>query len=234
MPSAKPAVPTVDSSRPTLAESAYQKLRHQILNAKLAPGAVVSERLLAARLRMGKAPIRSALIRLAADGLVSIAARQGIVISTPSIQDVIELYQMRVPLELLIVRQIAGTLRADQAARLQANLDEYKRLAETADPVDALAVDFDFHRLLCAFHGNRQMARVLHHIFDSLYREIRLAQERFPERVRVSAAEHQAVADAILEGDAARAEGLMKTHLRFGEQFVLSRGSSAYDSRAPG
>jgi DNA-binding GntR family transcriptional regulator len=210
---------------------AYQKIRQLILNSVLPPGAVVSERMLAERLEMGKAPIRAALIRLASSGLVAIASRQGIVISTPSIQDIIELYQMRVPLELLNVRQIAGKLRDDQIARLQANLEEYRRLAETGPPVDSVVVDFDFHRLLCAFHGNRQLARALDHIFDSLYREIRLAQAWFPERIRISAEEHRAVADAVIAGDADRAEDLMRAHLRFGEQFVLSRGSTAYGSR---
>src|SRR5262245_46999155 len=115
--------PGADGLKPTLAERAYGEIRRQILDMILPPGAVVSERILAERLEMGKAPIRSSLIRLASDGLISIASRQGIVISTPSIQDVIELFQMRVAMELLVVRQIAGTLKDDQIAQLRENLD---------------------------------------------------------------------------------------------------------------
>lgn len=227
MPAMKPVPRTIKGSsvKPTLAESAYQKIRQQILDFKLPPGAVVSERLLAERLKMGKAPIRAALIRLVADGFVSIASRQGIVISTPSIQDVIELFQMRVPLELLVVRQIAGRLRAGQINRLRANLDEYVEAAESPDSIDGVAVDFEFHRLLAEFHGNKQMGRVLDRIFNSLYREMRTAQAKFPRRIHDSLNEHQAVANAVIEGDAECAERLMKEHLRFGEQFVLSRGS---------
>jgi DNA-binding GntR family transcriptional regulator len=223
----------IDSGlKPTLAESAYQELRKQILDSRLPPGAFVSERVLAERLNIGKAPIRSALIRLASDGLVTIGSRQGIVISTPSIQDVIELYQMRVALELTIVRQIAGKLNAQQVERLRINLGEYQSLASVPDSAgDAVAVDFGFHRLLCEFHGNRQMARVLERVFDSLYREIRVSQTKFPERIRISADEHRAVAMAIIAGDADRAESQMKNHLHFGEQFILSRGSMSHRSR---
>jgi DNA-binding GntR family transcriptional regulator len=139
---------------------------------------------------------------------------------------------MRVPLELLIVRQIAGTLRDEQIGRLRKNLADYKRVAEKADRTESMSVDFNFHRLLCEFHGNRQMARVLDRIFDSLYREMRLAQTKFPDRIWTSLEEHQAVASAIIAGDAERAEGLMKAHLRFGEQFVLSRGSASHGSEA--
>lgn len=211
--------------KPTLAERAYQQIRRQILDSELAPGTVVSERALAERLGLGKAPIRSALIRLASDGFVSIASRQGIVISTPSIQDVIELFQVRVAMELVIVRHIAGTLNSEQVDRLRTNLEEYASLAETAAPVESVAVDFEFHRLLCEFHGSRQMERVLDRVFDSLYREIRAAQLRFPRRIWASVQEHQAVADAVIAGDAEQAETLMRNHLRFGEQFILSRGS---------
>jgi DNA-binding GntR family transcriptional regulator len=165
---------------------------------------------------------------LAEDGLVQIAARQGIVISAPSIQDIIELYQMRVPLELLVARQLAGKLKADQIARLRANLDAYASLVRAGDSTESVDTDFQFHRLLYEFHGNRQMARVLDRILDLLYREIRLTASRFPERGLDSAREHQAVAEAIIAGDAQRAEALLRDHLRFGEQFVLSRGSASH------
>ena len=210
----------------SLTELAYQEIRRQILDLQLSPGSVVSERALAERLELGKAPIRSALVRLASDGLVSIAPRQGILISTPSIQDVIELFEIRVALELLVVRHLAGTLSEQQIDLIRANLDEYRVFAETGDSVDSVPVDFEFHRLLCELHGNRQMLRVLVQTFDSLYREIRLAQSKYPQRIWDSVKEHQAVADALIGGDASQAEGLMRSHLQFGQQFILSRGKS--------
>jgi DNA-binding GntR family transcriptional regulator len=211
-------------SKPTLAEMAYRKIRQQIMEYKLPPGMVVSERLLSESLGLSKAPIRSALIRLASDGLVSIASRQGIVITTPTLQDIIELFQLRVPLEVLCVRSIAGRLDDQQIARLNANLELYRSAA--VSPPDSVNLDFDFHRLLCDFHGSRQLSRVLYHVYDALYREVRLAQMKYPTRVWSSLAEHEAVAAAVIAGDADKAENLLVEHLRFGERFVLSRGSS--------
>jgi DNA-binding GntR family transcriptional regulator len=80
--------------------------------------------------------------------------------------------------------------------------------------------------LLCELHGNRQMQRVLGQTLDSLYREIRLAQSKFPLRIQKSIQEHEAVATAVIEGDVGRAEAVMRTHLEFGQQFVLSRGKN--------
>jgi DNA-binding GntR family transcriptional regulator len=210
----------------TLAERAYLEIRHQILDAELRPGSVVSERALAERLELGKAPIRAALVRLASEGLVSIAPRQGILISTPSIQDIIELFEIRVAIELHVVRGLAGRLGNDEVQRIRDNLDAYRSFAESGDAADSVPLDFEFHRLLCELHGNRQMQRVLGQTLDSLYREIRLAQSKFPLRIQKSIQEHEAVATAVIEGDAGRAEAVMRTHLEFGQQFVLSRGKN--------
>ncbi len=218
--------PTTHLAVSSLAERAYQEIRRQILDLQLTPGTVVSERALAERLELGKAPIRAALVRLASDGLVSIAPRQGILISTPSIQDVIELFEIRVAIELHVVRELAGTLSELQFEQIRSNVEAYREFADNGNSTDSVPLDFEFHRLLCALHGNRQMQRVLDQTFDSLCREIRLAQSKFPQRIWKSVEEHQSVADALIEGDAGRAEGLMRSHLQFGQQFVLSRGKS--------
>jgi len=210
-------------AEPTLAEQAYQKIRRRILDTTFQPGAVISERLLSEHLNMGKAPIRAALIRLAADGFVTIASRQGIVITTQSIEDILELFQVRRALELMIVQETAGRLNPDQIDQLQQNLVDYGRIAETSEPVESIDVDFEFHRLLAEFHGNRRMTQILTNVFDSLYREIRKAQVKHPNRIWSSQEEHHEIAKAIIEGQSQLASELMKSHLRFGEEFLLSR-----------
>jgi DNA-binding GntR family transcriptional regulator len=239
MAAAIQAAESPDRSRqkPTMAESAYREIQRLILDSQLPAGTVVSERLLADRLGSSKAPVRAALIRLAEEGFVSIASRQGIVIRAPSIRDLIEMFEMRVALEALIVRSIAGRLSSSQVAQVRSAVDQCRRVAETADPndvisVESIAADFGFHRLLCEFHGNQQIARALERIFNSLYRELRTIQSKFPNRLWGNVEEHQAVADAVIAGDASGAERLMKAHLQYGEQFVLSRGTSWRESRA--
>jgi DNA-binding GntR family transcriptional regulator len=208
----------------TMAEQAYQRIRHQILHGELGPGMIVSERMLAERLQFGKAPIRAAVQRLASEGFLSVEPRRGIVVSPQSIQDVIDLYEIRLVLEQLIVRQIAGKLRPEQIERLRANLKEHQTVLEESEPAKTLAVDFEFHRLLCEFHGNRHLTVTLNRIYDSLFPELRLSHEKSPDRVREAVGEHQAIAAAVIRGDAADAERLMAKHLTSCQEFVMSRG----------
>jgi DNA-binding GntR family transcriptional regulator len=209
-----------------MAEQAYQLLRQQILHGELEPGTIVSERMLAMRLRLGKAPVRGAVQRLASEGFMTVEPRRGIVIAPRSIQDIIDLYEIRTVLEQLVVRKIAGKLRSDQIERLRANLKEHQTLAETSAPAEALAVDFAFHRLLCAFHGNRHLMAMLSRIHDALFPELRLSHTKAPTRVSEAVREHQAIVDAVSDGDAARAERLMGQHLGSCQQFVMSRGAT--------
>lgn len=210
----------------TLAEQAYQQLRHQILHGELEPGVIVSERMLAERVQLGKAPVRVAVQRLASERFLTIEPRRGIVISPRSVQDIIDQYEIRAVLEQLVVRQIAGKLRPEQVDRLLALVEEHRAIAETSEPARTLSADFAFHRLLCEFHGNSHLIAVFNRILDALFPELRLSHEKAPERVAEAVREHQAVAEALIRGDAAEAERLMTKHLSSCQQFLLSRGST--------
>jgi DNA-binding GntR family transcriptional regulator len=217
-----------------MAEQAYQLIRHQVLHGELEPGSIFSERLLAERFQFGKAPIRTAVQRLASEGFISVERRRGIVISPKSIQDVIDWFEVRMVLEQLVVRQIAGKLNQDQITRLRANLKEHQTFAEKPDPAKALAIDFGFHRLLCSFYGNKHLMVILNRVYDSLFPEIRQSHEQSPDRGREAVREHQALADALIRGQAAEAERLITKHLTSCQEFVLYRGVRNVNRRLEG
>ena len=220
--------PSLRDSFTTLSERAYQLIRHQILHGELEAGTILSERMLTERLQLGKAPIRAAVQRLASERFLSVEPRRGIVISPQSIQDIIDLFEIRVALEQLVVRQIAGKLRTEQINRLRANLEEHRRLAQQCEPAETLSADFDFHRLLCDFHGNAHLVAMLSRILDALFPELRLSHEKAPKRVLDGVNEHERVAEAVIRGDAVEAERLMVNHLSFCQQFVMSRGARGH------
>lgn len=213
------------NSLASMSEKAYQRVRHLILLGELEQGMIISERFLAERIEFGKAPIRAAVQRLALEGLISVEPRRGIVVSPQSIQDVIDMYEIRVALEQLVVRQIAGKLSPEQIERLRRNLSEHQLIADNSDPAKALSVDFDFHRLLCDSYGNRHLIVMLNRTYDSLFPELRVSHEKSPERVKVAVREHQAVAEAVIHGDAAEAERLITKHLKSCQEFVMYRGT---------
>lgn len=207
----------------TKSEVVYQELRKQILNSDVPAGSIVSEQILAEKLSVGKAPVRVAIRRLASEGLLSIEPRRGIRISEQSVQDVLDLFQVRILMEQLVVRQIAGKLSPLQIDRLRQNLVELRVASMDLDIDKVIESDFGFHRLLAEFHANKQLVWMLDRTFDSLYREVRSSM-LVRNRASESLGEHEKIYEAIVSGDADEADRCMVAHVQCGQRFVMSRG----------
>lgn len=211
------------NAKPTLSQAAYESIRSLILHGELDAGSLVTEGMFAERLEFGKAPIRTALQRLAVEGLVSIEPRRGIVVAFQSVQDVLDLFEVRILVEQRVVRSIAGRLTVQQIDRLHAKLAQVTAASATADPSVVVANDFSLHRLLCEIHGNKQLLGILDRILDGLYREVWIMQSRCVNLGQSVCLKHEEIVDAVICGDAAHAERAMTEHLQTGEQCVLSR-----------
>lgn len=209
----------------TKAEAVYQELRRQILNSAVPAGSIVSEQILAERLSVGKAPVRVAIRRLASEGFLTIEPRRGIRITEQSVQDVLDLFQVRILMEQLVVRQIAGKLSQLQIALLRQNLEELRVSSLDLDIDKVIVSDFGFHRLLAEFHANKQLVWMLDRTFDSLYREIRSSM-LVRNRATESLGEHEKIYEAIVSGDGEEADRCMVAHIQCGQRFVMSRGKN--------
>ena len=205
----------------TKAEKTFRALRQQMMTSELPPGSTVSERMLAERLDVGMSPVRVAIHRLAAEGFLAIESRRGIRVSKYSVQDVADLFQVRVAMEQLVMQNIAGTLRQPQIELLTESLERYRAAASIPD-IDAMIVaDFSFHRRLAEFHGNQQLSFILDRTLDSLYREIRNSMNvRTRREQRLS--EHQHMIDSLIRGDAHAAGQSLVGHLQSGQRFVMT------------
>ncbi len=207
----------------SLSELAYREMRRQILHGELAPGDFVSERMLATRLNAGQAAVRVAVQRLATQGFITVQSRRGIIVASQSIQDVIDLFEVRILVEQRVARSLAGKLNSAQIESLR---DSVARMVDAAERGDAAAIvesDFAFHRQLCGLHGNRHLSGILDRILDGLYLEVWTITARHPWKTRDVEKKHLGIIQAIHDGDAAGAERMIADHLRLGEQFVLSR-----------
>src|SRR5689334_16319956 len=97
----------------TLWEKVHAHLREEILANRLPPGTVLSEVPLAASLGVSRGPVREAIGRLAAEGLVTVRPRRGAVVSALSHEEFLQAYQVREALEALAIR-LAVPLLTDE------------------------------------------------------------------------------------------------------------------------
>lgn len=212
-----------DRGTVSLKHRAYAELKSRILSGALAPGTLLSERQLAQSLKMSKTPVHAALERLEGDGLVTVAAQQGIVVRSISPQDLVDHFEIREALEPFIVSRLAGQLSAEQATRLKRNLRDHHRALRQDDFAENIRLDSEFHLLLCEFHGNKEITRAMGQIRDKIHGVIHHITTRCPQRVKASLREHEAIVSAILAGDAQAATDHIKTHLRNGLESIYQR-----------
>lgn len=212
----------VPAGRPLMKVLAYNEIKKFIQRGDLAPGSFLAERQLAAQLGMSKTPIRAALVRLEAEGFVTISPQQGIIIRDLTIPEIADQYEIRAALETYVVRTVAGKLTAPQVARLKDNLKAQEGLAADTDVARAVALDAEFHMMFCEFLGNREVLGVMGQLREKIARVITRVFQTHPVRVRTSYEEHCAIADAVIGGDGAAAARLIEHHLEVGKQFLLS------------
>jgi DNA-binding GntR family transcriptional regulator len=213
----------IDSpGRTLLKDRAYAEIKQRILQGDYAPNSFLSERHVATQLAMSKTPVRAAFERLELEGLVTISPQQGIIVRDLSIHEIAELYELRAALEGYLVRTLAGQLSPEQVGRLQANLEEQEVNCGTRDVPRCVALDTEFHGLFCEFFGNSEIRRIMARSREKIHRVIAQVFRLNPTRATTSYLEHRAIAEAVIQGDAALAARRLEEHLEYGKRCLLS------------
>ncbi|MDO5492874.1 MAG: GntR family transcriptional regulator [Nesterenkonia sp.] len=192
-------------------DRAYQQLRDEIVDGRLTPDTVLGEVEQSERLGVSRTPLREALSRLMADGLAAQAGGRGAVVSSISLDDVDQLFEVRIPLEV-------------QAAQLAAHRGDRRTFSALASRFAEAALDdhaaSDYYSLtrdlddaLDRAVENQYLSAAMKALRVHLVRIRRLARDH-PERLRASADEHRAICEAVAAGDPDLAEAATLMHLR--------------------
>jgi DNA-binding GntR family transcriptional regulator len=214
----------VTAGAPELATSAskadqvHRLLKQEIELGELAPGTPLSELSLVERTGASRTPVREALRRLAAEGLVDLTPRQGARVSRVSLQSVRDLFDFRSMLEPEAIRQATEAAAVDPAVRrtfadMRAEFVRLQRRVPSQDRSRAfyeLADRFDW--AIVGATRNEHLRRTIAELRPHTAR-LRNLSHVDPQRVDVSAAEHLTICDALLAGDADGAAAAIAAHL---------------------
>jgi GntR family transcriptional regulator, rspAB operon transcriptional repressor len=219
------AAPTVTVPRGKLKAQAYKEMKRLLLMGEVGPETFLSEREFARRLGMGNAPIRSAIERLAAEGLIIVSPQRGIQVRELSNAEIADHYELRELLEPFICRRIAGRLSPDQARRLRANIEALQRGVGEHGIERVIDIDTQFHIMLAEFYGNGEITKAMTQLRDSITRVIVRAFAQTPERLLAGCQEHRQIAEAIINGEPDLARSRALEHIQSGMKSVLPRGA---------
>lgn len=203
-----------------LREHALGTIRERILNLSYPPGSLLSENQLAEELGISRTPVREALRELATGGLVRILPQRGVVVSEPSVEDIVEVYQLREQLECFAARLAAERLTPADANTFKADHADALAHLAAGRMQEAYAASVRLHEHVIALTRNARLARFMRQLGDQVHRfgMMTLRQGRAPQALQ----EHGWILDAILARDGAAAERLMREHLRADRDMALA------------
>lgn len=205
----------------TLREQVFEYLREEILSSRLAPGTELSEVALAQSLGTSRGPLREALGRLAAEGLVRIVPRHGAVVTKLTRREFMDAYEVREALETLAVRRAVPRLDDEGRAALHAMCEEMEELAADGDQQGFFAVNRRFHDVFVAASGNQRLAQMHAQLMDQMGRLLDKSQE-LRGGMRRSVQEHRELLAAVDAGDVDRAVQLMAEHIEVPQRVLSS------------
>lgn len=208
--------------RQSSVDTAYRAIRERILDNVYPAGYRALEQEFADALGLSRTPVREALLKLAAEGLVEVVPRHGARVLPVSPDDMREIYQMLTALEPMAAEILARKKlpAADLKPLIEASRD--MTAAVKANDLDAWAeADERYHRLLIALAGNRLLADTVQGLWDRAHRA-RMVTLRLRPMPVSSTAEHNAIVEAIRAGDAVLAARLYRAHRERGSNELLA------------
>ena len=193
-------------------EQAYQLIRQRILDNVYPAGYRALEREFAEELGLSRTPVREALLRLEAEGLLELIPRHGARVLPVSAADMREIYQVLTALESMAAEIV--TRRKPSASELRPLSGASKDMGDALrkDDLDAWArADEHFHRQLLELAGNTVLIQTVQQLWDRAHRA-RMVTLRLRPRPVHSTKEHNAIVEAIRAGDPEATVRLYRSH----------------------
>ncbi len=202
-----------------------ERLREDILAGRLEPGSRLIECDLTARFAVSRGPVREALRRLAAEGLIEHWPHRGAVIRRVGEREIRELFLIRIEMEALAARLAAGANDPGRRERFVASIEPIYAEAPRI-PCEYLKENASFHEAVMALADNLQLRELAFRLQLPLIMA-QVGDVLTPPVLKASVREHRAIAEAILARNPEAASGRMRAHLERAAAVALAGGLTA-------
>lgn len=192
-------------------ERVYAALERLIIEGDLAPGEHLVETELARELGVSRGPVREALQTLSRDGWVELRPRLGAFVRQPSESEVVEFFQVRALLEGECARLAAANVTASAVVRARELLADGWSAVALEEERALVAANAALHAFITELAGNATLCELTERLQKRsqwYFRPVSVA------RSRDAWVEHEAVVDAIVDGDADRAAACLRAHVQ--------------------
>lgn len=207
--------------RETQATLAYHAIRGMILRCELQPGSVINDKTLVAKLGYGRTPIREALLRLSSERLVLFLQNQSIIVSPVGLDEINDIYTLRLHLERLAWRLWIEAASDEHVDELTGVFNDVPKLVRAGDVEGLLHLDFLFHSQVYRQCGNPYLTQSLYNLSGVTYRMWHMTSTRDIKAQEETARSHQPIIDAVYARNAAKLDREIELHISHAYDQIL-------------
>jgi len=226
-----------------LVDKLASDLQQRVLNGEIPTGTRLRQSALAAEFGVSRTPIREALRKLQAGGLVELQPHRGALVRGLSSREIRQAYEVRAELEALAAELAATRIRHDQLDRLNDAQGQFRDgLARTVEARDTGSGTWEdqavrwgrandqFHQVIQEAAGNDVLLAQLTHLHQSFPRDLtKIVLTESTPLLRANVREHEEIVAALERRDAETARDLMRRHVRHAGELVTLR----FEQRMP-
>ncbi len=205
-----------------LSDVAYDRLLDAVRHGAFRAGDTFSKNRIAEALGISRTPVAQAIHRLAHEGLVRILPGLAIAIASPTLRETLDAVEIRQRLEPWMTALVCGRLPPAAQEKLRATLLEMEQAAHADDRSAWSRADTVYHEIFHQHCPNRLLGEF---VLQARNRVLRTVTDDYASRQYVidGTAEHRAIAEAVMQGDAEQAEALVTAHIQNVRSSILKR-----------
>jgi DNA-binding GntR family transcriptional regulator len=206
-----------------LRDQVFTAVRQAILEFKLRPGQRLIERELIEQLGVSRATVREVIARLDQEGLVKTLPQRGAIVAVISAEEATDLYQIRTPLEVMLIEHFVERADESQVKALRVAFTAIEKVKiKDGNALERLRVGDLYYQVLFDGAHSPTLVQILS-ILQGRVRTVRAASLATPGRLEASTNEIRAVVEAIEAHDAARAVKAATKHVQASAVIALRR-----------
>ncbi|MGW6472087.1 GntR family transcriptional regulator [Streptomyces nigra] len=207
-----PTAPPAPVRQPPAADRVYSHVKQGVLERRYEGGTLLTEGELADAVGVSRTPVREALLRLEAEGLLKLYPKKGALVLPVSAQEIKDVVETRMLVEEHAARK-AVPAPPGLLERLEELLDRQKAQAAAGDLAGAAVTDRCFHAEIVRSGGNEILSRLYDQLRDRQLRMGAAVMHSHPDRIAKTLGEHEEILTALRSGDAQAAVELVHRHI---------------------
>lgn len=203
----------MEATRGNSEDAVYQKIKNAIRKRYIKQGSQLVEGGLAQKLGVSRTPVRSAIKRLEADGLVNSIPNRGAFVITPTLQEIEQTFQVRGQLEQMAAGLTAKTITPGQIAVLNQLIEREEKVFDKHDLDEYYTINDTFHLKISEFSANKVLTTYIRELLDKTRIYLILFDPFVKLSISPSLSAHQDIVDALARHNADLAAAAIASHI---------------------